>query len=141
MNFNNNIDYYNVLGVSKSASNEEIKKTYRKMSLKHHPDRKGGSEEAFKKINEAYEVLSEEKKRQYDISRGFNRPRARHNNNVNNTGPLHQNNEVFARMFGFKMNGMPGPNFHQQVRMSYGMTKHEYTINNKKNRYNIRRSI
>ncbi len=52
MNFNMNIDYYNVLGLKKEASKEEIKKTYRKMSLKHHPDRKGGSEEAFKKIND-----------------------------------------------------------------------------------------
>ena len=63
MNFNMNIDYYNVLGLKKEASKEEIKKTYRKMSLKHHPDRKGGSEEAFKKINEAYEVLSDDNKK------------------------------------------------------------------------------
>ncbi|MGM0438853.1 MAG: molecular chaperone DnaJ [Patescibacteria group bacterium] len=59
-------DYYDILGVSKDASQEEIKKAYRKKAHKHHPD-KGGDEEKFKKINEAYQVLSDEKKRkQYD---------------------------------------------------------------------------
>ncbi len=59
-------DYYNILGVSKDAGQEEIKKAYRKLAHKHHPD-KGGDEEKFKKINEAYQVLSDEDKRgQYD---------------------------------------------------------------------------
>lgn len=59
-------DYYDILGVSKDASQEEIKKAYRKLAHKHHPD-KGGDEEKFKKINKAYQVLSDEKKRkQYD---------------------------------------------------------------------------
>lgn len=59
-------DYYDILGVSRGASQEEIKKAYRKLAHKHHPD-KGGEEEKFKKINEAYNVLSDEKKRsQYD---------------------------------------------------------------------------
>ena len=58
--------YYDVLGVSKGASQEEIKKAYRRMANKHHPD-KGGDAEQFKKINEAYQVLSDEqKKSQYD---------------------------------------------------------------------------
>lgn len=63
-------DYYKILGVDKSASIEEIKKAYRKLALKHHPDRNAGdkkAEEKFKKISEAYAVLSDpEKKRQYD---------------------------------------------------------------------------
>ena len=62
-------DYYNVLGLTKNASAEEIKKTYRKLSMKHHPDR-GGNKETFQKINEAYQVLGDEKKRQsYDMQR------------------------------------------------------------------------
>ncbi len=63
-------DYYKILGVSKDASPEEIKKAFRKLALKYHPDRHKGDKEAeerFKEINEAYAVLSDpEKRRQYD---------------------------------------------------------------------------
>jgi molecular chaperone DnaJ len=62
-------DYYNTLGVAKNASPEEIKKAYRELALKFHPDRNKdkSSEEKFKEINEAYAVLSDpEKRRQYD---------------------------------------------------------------------------
>ncbi len=60
-------DYYEVLGVNKSASADEIKKSFRKAAIKHHPDKESGSEDKFKEINEAYEVLSNPDKRQrYD---------------------------------------------------------------------------
>lgn len=63
-------DYYKVLGIQKSANKADIKKAYKKMAMKFHPDRnKGdkGAEEKFKKVNEAYAVLSDEQKRmQYD---------------------------------------------------------------------------
>ena len=59
-------DYYEILGVSKSASKDEIKKAYKKSAIKHHPD-KGGDAEKFKELSEAYAVLSDEnKRRQYD---------------------------------------------------------------------------
>lgn len=48
-------DYYNLLGVSKSSSDKDIKKAYKKLVVKHHPD-KGGDADEFKKIQEAYEV-------------------------------------------------------------------------------------
>lgn len=58
--------YYEILGVGRDATTDEIKKAYRKLARKHHPDA-GGDEETFKKINEAYEVLSDKEKReQYD---------------------------------------------------------------------------
>ncbi len=63
-------DYYNILGVSRSATQDEIKKAYRKNALKYHPDKNPGdaaSEKKFKEISEAYEVLSDDKKKQiYD---------------------------------------------------------------------------
>ncbi len=70
-------DYYKILGIEKSASPAEIKKAYRKLALKYHPDKNKGdkaSEEKFKEISEAYAVLSDpEKKKQYDTygSTGF----------------------------------------------------------------------
>lgn len=60
-------DYYQILGVPKTATQDEIKKAYRKLAHKHHPDKKGGDEEAFKKVSGAYDVLSDKQKRaQYD---------------------------------------------------------------------------
>jgi molecular chaperone DnaJ len=60
-------DYYEILGVSKSASQDEIKKAFRKLAHQHHPDKSGGNEALFKEMNEAYGTLSDpEKRAQYD---------------------------------------------------------------------------
>src|SRR5947209_14252359 len=67
-------DYYKVLGVGKNASDEEIKKSYRKLARQYHPDRNQGdkrSEERFKEISQAYDVLGDpEKRKQYDRGTG-----------------------------------------------------------------------
>ena len=65
------VDHYQILGVSKSASQDEIKKAYKKLALKYHPDRnknKEKSEEKFKEISASYQILGDESKRkQYDL--------------------------------------------------------------------------
>src|SRR3989338_6512327 len=61
------VNYYDMLGVSKDASEDEIKKAFRKLAHKYHPNKGGGDEKKFKEINEAYQVLSnKEKRHQYD---------------------------------------------------------------------------
>ncbi|MFA5211542.1 MAG: molecular chaperone DnaJ [Patescibacteria group bacterium] len=60
-------DYYKILGVEKNSSEEEIKKAFRKLAHKYHPDKQGGDEKKFKEINEAYQVLGNaEKRKKYD---------------------------------------------------------------------------
>ena len=62
-------DYYKILGILKGASEDDVRKAYRKMALKFHPDKNksAGAEEKFKEIAEAYEVLSDKRKREiYD---------------------------------------------------------------------------
>jgi molecular chaperone DnaJ len=60
-------DYYKILGVEKGASDDEVKKAFKKAAMQHHPDRQGGNEAKFKEVNEAYQVLSDKDKRaRYD---------------------------------------------------------------------------
>lgn len=63
-------NYYDILGISKTASTDDIKKAYKKLAMKYHPDRNKddtSAEKKFKEINEAYQVLGDaEKKKQYD---------------------------------------------------------------------------
>ncbi len=62
-----NLDYYEILGVKKDASLDEIKKAYRKKAHQYHPDKQGGDAEKFKEVSQAYQVLSDpQKKQQYD---------------------------------------------------------------------------
>ena len=70
----NKRDYYEVLGIDKSADKETIKKAYRKLAIKYHPDRNPGNKEAeekFKEATEAYEVLSDDQKRPIYDQYGF----------------------------------------------------------------------
>lgn len=72
MFFNNMNDYYKILNVSNNATDVEIKKQYRKLSLQYHPDRNNGNDEKFKEINEAFETLSDShKRRTYDVQKRF----------------------------------------------------------------------
>ena len=107
-------DYYKILGVEKTASDDEIKKSYRKLALKYHPDHQQGksddekkrAEEHFKEINEAYEVLSNPEKRQkYDnpspFGGGFG--------DMGGDGEVRQWTDENGNMhFEFRGSGMPG---------------------------------
>ena len=66
-------DYYQILGVSRSSNDDELKKAYRKLALKYHPDKNKdpGAEEKFKSIGEAYDVLSDPKKRRIYETEAF----------------------------------------------------------------------
>lgn len=91
------MDYYSTLGVSRSASQDEIKAAYRKLAMKHHPDR-GGDEATFKKISEAYDVLSDPQKKQvFDLGGDPKNQNAGPYGNSFNQGP-----------FEFNFGGMPG---------------------------------
>ncbi len=94
-------DYYETLGVSKNISEEELKKAYRKMALKYHPDRNPGdkaSEEKFKQVSEAYEVLSDPEKRvTYDrFGHAAFGPGVR----GASTGSFHDPFDIFQQVFG-----------------------------------------
>ena len=93
-------DYYKVLGVSENASGDEIKKAFRKLSLKHHPDR-GGDSNVFKKINEAYQTLGDAEKREMYRMRKSN-PFGNLNANSVDIDP------ILRMFFGGMPGGMPG---------------------------------
>lgn len=66
-----NKDYYQTLGVPRTASQDEVKKAFRKLAHQYHPDKKGGNEAKFKEVNEAYQVLSDPKKKSSYDNFGF----------------------------------------------------------------------
>lgn len=85
------MDYYAVLGISKTASQDDVKRAFRKLAMQHHPD-KGGDETKFKQLNEAYSVLGDvDKRTQYD------NPAPQHHFNFNNTN--FEFNDMFANVF------------------------------------------
>lgn len=93
-------DYYKILGVNETATDAEIKKSYRKLSLQHHPD-KGGDQGKFQEINKAYQILGDKDKRaKYNMQK--NNPFM-----SNGTGDI---NDIFKMFFsgGMGMAGMPG---------------------------------
>ena len=101
-------DYYEVLGVSKDASEDEIKKAYRKIAIKYHPDRNPGNKEAeekFKEAAEAYDVLHDPQKRQQYDQFGFNGPGA---GGFGGFGGASMNMDDIFSMFGDIFGGRAG---------------------------------
>ena len=98
-------DYYEVLGVSRNAGDEEIKKAYRRLAVKFHPDKNPGdktAEEKFKEIGEAYEALSDLQRRAaYDqYGHAAFDPRARAGRGFGGAGGFHDPFEIFREVFG-----------------------------------------
>ncbi len=97
-------DYYNALGVNKTATKEELKKAFHKMAHKYHPDKKGGDEAKFKEINEAYQILSDDSKRsKYDqFGSGFD--------NAGHSHSGHQQGGFGGGFEGFDFSGFQNGN-------------------------------
>lgn len=100
------MDHYTTLGLTKNATADEIKQAYKKLAMKHHPDRNGGNEAKFKEISSAYETLSDPNKRQmYDygqdpsstFSSGFG----------SNPFEFNFNSSIFDDIFGFQRQRVP----------------------------------
>ena len=105
-------NYYNVLGISENSNESEIKKAFRSLSLKFHPDKNGGKDERFKEIGEAYEILSDaNKKREYDNNRRMGSRNMNHPF-FGNGMPHGVPPDIFQSFFGPGMGhmNMGGPN-------------------------------
>lgn len=132
-------NYYEILGISKSASADEIKKAYRNLAFKYHPDRNSGdkaAEEKFKEINEAYDVLSDEKKRaDYDSFGTSNSYSSRTNSSYNKSNDF-ANEEAFWNWFNGNTTNSYGNN--NSYRNYYYQSTNSY---NKKEEVVTRKSL
>jgi molecular chaperone DnaJ len=132
-------NYYEVLGISKTASADEIKKAYRNLAFKYHPDRNSGdkvAEEKFKEINEAYDVLSDEKKRADYDSFGTSNSHYSGTNNSYNRNNDFTNEETFWNWFNGNTSNSYGNN--NTYRNYYYQSTNSY---NKKEDYVSKKSL
>lgn len=124
------MDYYETLGVSSSSSAEEIKKSYRKMAMKYHPDRNEGdkdAEEKFKLAAEAYEVLGDQEKRQIYDRYGIDGLKNRGYHGPGNAEDIFSSfGDIFEDLFGFggggrgqKQSGVPGADLRYDLSISF----------------------
>ena len=97
-------DHYGTLGVQENSSQDDIKKAYRKLAFKYHPDKNGGNKEKFQKVSEAYESLEDpQKRKQYDMHRS------------SPFGEMGKADDIFKMFFSGGMPGMPFGNANVRV--------------------------
>jgi len=121
---NSSNSFYNTLDVPETASADEIKKAYRRLSMLYHPDKNGNSQEStekFQKISEAYEVLGDaEKKKEYDLTQNNPFFKMMSQGNMNMSGGANPVDELFASLFGMPFMGM-GMNMGPGLSQSQGL--------------------
>ena len=103
-----NKDFYNILGLQRTASADDIKKAYRKLAHEHHPDKKTGNEGKFKEVNEAYQVLSDPQKRSNYDNFGYAYNDGGFNGGPQGGGGYNFNQEDIWNMFGGSRAGRRG---------------------------------
>jgi len=120
------MNHYETLGVDRSATADEIKKSYKRLASKHHPDRPGGNTQEFQKIQAAYDILSDDQKREMHNMEldGVNRPQFNFNTSNMTGGPndgMHDAMfDILRQQFGFNMGGFQQrrPPQNQDIRIS-----------------------
>ena len=122
------MDYYELLGVPKNASDQDLKSAFKKKAMQYHPD-KGGDPEKFKQINEAYQILSDAEKRQMYDQYGTADPQQFQNQHNFNSGNFQ---DIFGQMFGgmsMQSNSQRsrGKNIVHEVNLTLKEIKHFYT--------------
>ena len=147
-------DYYHILGINRNAKDNDIKKAYRKLANKYHPDKPGGNEEKFKEVAEAYSVLSDSKKKnQYD-NPAFNRARGMggQGNGFDFDFNMGDVSDIFEQFFGHPWNTdkarprtTKGPDVRIQMTLSFMESFHGCTkileVEGERTRININPGI
>jgi curved DNA-binding protein len=116
------MSHYDTLGVDKTATQDQIKKAYRKLSMKHHPDKNGGDDTKFKEINEAYETLSDANKRKaYDMGGSNPFGSASQQYGHNPFQGFDNMSDMFNNIFGggFGRQQAKGPDYRVEIHISF----------------------
>ena len=119
------MDYYDVLGVSRNATDSEIRKAYNAKSMKHHPDR-GGNEEEFKKVNEAYQTLKDPQKKSMYDTYGTADPQQAGPQGFHFDGNMGGFEDIFESFFGQRMDPFGRRTQRQQRNKTLNLS---YTLN------------
>ena len=119
------MDYYDVLGVSRNATDSEIRKAYKAKSMKHHPDR-GGNEEEFKKVNEAYQTLKDPQKKSMYDTYGTADPQQAGPQGFHFDGNMGGFEDIFESFFGQRMDPFGRRTQRQQRNKTLNLS---YTLN------------